>query len=486
MEEQKASWFTKISYGIGATGKGLSYGAFGKLEFFIRNVLHMDDKFFLTLTFLERIWDGVNDLIMGTIIDNTHSKWGKFRPWCAIGAVTNSLVVIAMFGLPDALRSSPLWMGVYIAVFYLLWDMTYTMVDVAYYAQIPALSSTPGERNQFATIPRLFSGLFGIAGNFAMVFIEMLGGGKTEAALKVGLFRYAAITSIIYVVTSVYSAAMTKERVSFVALPTAHDALQAEKKQEKFSLVDAVKILWGNKQVLVIVGVMILLNMASNVTTNGAGNYFYFVRGSASEQSLFGMLMGGAQGVGLLLFPLLGKALGRLKVYSGTILLPCLGYAAMAAASLLIQNKAGYSLFVALAAGGFIANIGYGSMSVMQSVMLADGVDYGEYETGRRNEGIIFSMLTLLSKFAGAFTTLATTVTYMTVRFGGKFPNDPTPLAQTGISFLMYILPPVLLLAAFALYKGAYKLTPERMTQVKAEMEARKRAQGKAAEEILI
>lgn len=477
MEEQRASWATKINYGIGAMGKSLSYGLYGQLERLLRNILHISDKFVIPLFFFEKIWDGVNDLFMGTVIDNTRSKWGKFRPWCAIGAVTNAVMVVATFGVPDFLAQYPVWQFVYVTVFYLLWDMTYTMVDVAYYAMIPALSSSPSERDQFSTIPRLFSGVVGIAGAFIMPIVEWLGGGKDEPALKLGLFRYAIITSVVYVITSVYSAAMTKEPN---LQPSAPDQ---NKPQKKFNIISALRILWGNKQVLVIVGIMILFNMANSLTNGGTGNYIYYVMDSGALQGFFGVLTGAAQGVGLLLFPILGKALGRKKVYAGSLLLPLLGYAALAilltpsvshAATPALVAAESSRLFVPMAAMLFIPFIAYGSMSVMQSVMLADAVDYGEYQTGLRNEGIIFSMLTLLSKFSGALSSTISTVSYSVAHFGGSYSNAPTPAAQKSMFFLMYVLPPILLLLAFALYKGAYKLTPERMAQVKADLDARR------------
>ncbi|MCL2299521.1 MAG: MFS transporter, partial [Firmicutes bacterium] len=255
----------------------------------------------------------------------------------------------------------------------------------------------------------------------------------------------------------------------------------------KFSFGDALKILWNNKQVLVIVGVMILFNMANNLTNGAGGYYFLFVVGDSNQEGMLNLLKGAANGVGLFLFPLISsgfqkfKGFGREKVYAGTLLLPCLGYIAMAAVTYTVPAQ---SIFIPLAAATFAVCIGYGSMSVMQSVMLADGVDYGEYETGHRNEGIIFSMLTMLSKLAGAFSSLATMITFSVVKFAGEDAAEATPLAQKGISFLMFILPPVLLLLAYALYKGAYKLTPERMEQVKAELAARKEAVGEAAEAI--
>jgi len=470
MDEQRASWATKINYGIGATGKGMSYGLYGKIELFLLTVLRIKKSWLMPLIFIEKIWDGVNDVMMGVVIDNTRGKWGKFRPWCAVGALTNAFMVVATFGPPGALRSHPVGLFVYVVIFYLLWDMTYTMVDVAYYAMIPALSSTPQERDQFAMIPRLFSGVAGVPMAFTMSIAEKIGTGEGEAAWGSGLLRLAVITSAIYAVTSVYSAAMTKERrLPLLALP--------EKEREKFSLLDALKILWNNKQVLVVVGVMILFNMAANLTNGAGGYYFLFVIRNTDREGMLNLLKGAANAVGLFLFPLVSGRLGRKKVYAGTLLLPCLGYIAMAIVNRTVPMQ---SIFIPLAAATFLACIGYGSMSVMQSVMLADGVDYGEYETGRRNEGIIFSMLTMLSKLAGAFSSLATMLTFMVVKFGGEDATEATPLAQKGISFLMFVLPPLLLLCAYALYKTSYKLTPERMAQVKESLEARKREEARA------
>ena len=110
MEEQKASWATKINYGIGAMGKSLSYGTYGQLDRFLQNILHIDQRLLMPLFFFEKLWDGINDMMMGTVIDNTRTKWGKFRPWCAIGAVTNAAMVVATFGPPSALLQRPAWL----------------------------------------------------------------------------------------------------------------------------------------------------------------------------------------------------------------------------------------------------------------------------------------------------------------------------------------------------------------------------------------
>ncbi|MDR0531182.1 MAG: glycoside-pentoside-hexuronide (GPH):cation symporter [Oscillospiraceae bacterium] len=457
--EQGLTWATKINYGIGAVGKSLSNGLSGRLQYYLLTVLRIDRKLLAPLLVAGRVWDGVNDLMMGAVIDNTRSRWGKFRPWIALGAVTNAMVMIGLFGAPAGLRASPAGLFGYIAVLWLLWDMTYTMVDVAYYAMIPALSGSPKERDQIAMIPRVFSGLLGVVTSFNMQVIDYLGGGDEIT----GFFRFAVLTSVVYITTSLYSAALVRE--PRLALPS--------EKKESIGIAKAAKILIHNRQALVVLAVMLLFNLAANMTNGVSIYYFRFVVHNDTQLGFFGILLGISQGVGLLGFPLLTKRFPRKKVYLWSYLLPCLGYGAMAAANLLLPGQ-----FIPLMAAAFVGFIGYGFMSIMQSVMLADAVDYGEYETGERNEGIIFSTLTMLSKLAGAANDLVTLGVFSIVHFGGQDATTATPAAVRGIAGLMYVFPPVVLVASYLIYRFGYRLTAGRMEEVRAAIAARRAQEG--------
>jgi melibiose permease len=469
-QEQRTSWGTKINYGIGAMGKSLSNGLTGRLTVYLLTVLHVPKAFLAPFLFCERIFDGVNDLYMGVVIDNTHSRFGKFRPWIAVGAITNALITVLLFARPAALGNGVFGL-LYVAVTYVLWDLTYTMVDVSYYALIPALSSSPKQRDQLSAIPRVFSGVIGIVSAFNMSIIEKIGGGSDEAAMLKGFLLYAVFTSAVYILTSVYCAIMVKDPGVALRM-NAKDLAAAQKNAapERFTLRRAAAILLDNGQALVVVGVMILFNLACNLTNGMSQYYFMFVIGSKNQLGFFSIILGAAQGVGLFVFPALSRVFGRKIVYAASFLMPCAGYLIMA-----ITGQAFPRQFIPLAVSAFAAFIGYGSMSVMQSVMLADAVDYGEHKTGQRNEGIIFSMLTFLSKLAGAFSELITMLVFFAVQFGGEDANTATPEAVKGIMFLMYVLPPVILLAALLLYKTKYKLTPEMMERVNRELRERKK-----------
>jgi len=463
-QETRVSWATKINYGIGISGRSLSNGLSGRLQYYLLTVLHMRRGLQGPLLVLGRIWDGINDLIMGTVVDNTRTKWGKFRPWIAIGTLTNALVMVGLFGVPAALGAPgrEMWQFAYVLVLWLLWDMTYTMVDVAYWAMVPALSSSPKERDQVATIPRIFGGLFGVATAFNIQIINSLGKGDE----LLGFQRFAVVTSAIFVATSLWGAALVRE--PNIALPT--------EKKESIGLGKALSILTHNRQTMVVVAVMLLFNVAANLINGNAIYFFRFVVGDDNRFGIFNILTGVASGVGMFGFPLYTKWFGRKRLYTVAFALPCIGCACMALVNRFLGSESFWGAFIPFLAAVCIGHAGYGLMGVMQNVMLADSVDYGEYATGVRNEGIIFSTLTMLSKLAGAANDLISLGVFSAVRFGGQDAVTATPAAVKGIACLMYVFPPIAVALSFLLYKTLYKLSPERMEEIHAALGRRSAA----------
>jgi len=453
--EAQLSWATKINYGIGITGRFLSNGLSNRLQYYLLTVLRMDRGLQGPLLVAGRIWDGLNDLIMGTVVDNTRSKWGKFRPWWAIGTVTNALVMVGLFGGPAGLRGNPMAQFAYILVMWLLWDATYTMVDVAYWSMIPALTSSPKERDQIATIPRLFGGAFAVFTAFNITIINFLGKGDEFLG-----FRYfAVLSSAVFMITSLYGAATVREPK--IALP--------EEKKESIGLGKAISILWHNKQALVVVVVFVLFNLANNLTLGAAIYYFRFVVKNDLQFALMQIIGSFSSALGMFGFSFFTRWFSRKKVYTAAFALPVAG-------SLLfgVANRYIYGALPPMVAAIFVGQIGYGLMGVMQNVMLADSVDYGEAQTGQRNEGVIFCTLTMLVKLAQALNDLVSLAVFSIVRFGGQDAVTATPEAVRGISWLLYVLPPIAMAMSFAVYAGFYKLHPEKMAEIREVLEARK------------
>lgn len=450
--EKKLSWATKIGYGTGTIGKGLSYAlASTFLSVYFLNVLHIDAGYLAVLFFLAKIWDGINDILMGTIIDNTKSRFGKFRPWIVAGAVTNAIVTTLMFYYPGF---DGIGLYIYVTVLYVLWDMTYTMIDVGYWAMIPAMTLDSKERDQVSLIPRVFGSVAGLTGAFMPQIIDLLGGMELNA----GFLKLSLITSVAYIVTAGICVFFAKERVTNTA----------EQKQEPFSLGRSLKILFRNDQALVIVGIMILFNMAINLTNGVSLFYFLYVLENNNMYSFFTILLGISQGVGLLGFPFFCKWFGRHRVYVASLVIPCIGYTLMILSNTFLNGQ-----FLPFAMAAFVMSSGFGSMSVMQNVMLADAVDYGEWREKTRNEGVIFSMLTFLSKIATAFSQFIIMFGFKIVKFGGENATTATPEAVRAIEFIMFWLPPVVLVCALLIYLKGFKLKPEFMEQISDEIRKR-------------
>ncbi|MDR2525100.1 MAG: glycoside-pentoside-hexuronide (GPH):cation symporter [Oscillospiraceae bacterium] len=447
------SWKTKINFGIGVVGKSLVYGVAGKFEYFLLTLLGMKKSFLTVLLVCGRLWDGVNDLLMGSVIDSTRSRWGKFRPWLALGSVLNAFVLIGMFTNPAPLRADSPLRYAWFAMFFVLWDMTFTMGDVSYYAMIPALSRNPQQRDQLAIIPRVFAGVLGVATAFILDIVLLLGKGSEMR----GFFVYASLAGAVAMATGLYAAVTLKEAGESPA-PVA----------ERVSPFRVLRVIAGNKQCLATIGVMIFFNLAANATNGASQYYFKFVVGDTRQYGFWGIALGAANGVGLFLYPALCKRFGRKRVFAAAFALPPVGCAFMAVAS-----RAPVQTFIPLLLGACVSAVGYGFMSAMQSVMLADSVDYGEFTTGQRSEGVIFSTLTMLSRIASALGDASRMGVFSYTSFGGEHATAATPAARQGIAFLMYILPPLSMIVSVLIYRFSYRLTPERMTQIRAELAER-------------
>ncbi|MGL4867594.1 MAG: MFS transporter, partial [Cetobacterium sp.] len=138
---------TKLSYGLGALGKDYACAiVYIFLMYYFTDVLGLAPAFVGTLFLVARMWDAINDPAMGMLVDNTRSKWGKFRPWIMIGTILNAITVVGMFTIPEAFVGTKLY--IYISIMYILWGMTYTVMDIPFWSMIPSLSSDKKEREE--------------------------------------------------------------------------------------------------------------------------------------------------------------------------------------------------------------------------------------------------------------------------------------------------------------------------------------------------
>lgn len=451
----KVKTLTKWIYGISGLGKDMMYALSTILFVYFTDFLKLDVGAIGIVFAIARIWDGINDPIMGWIVDNTVSKLGKFRLWILIGAVLNALVITVLFSHPDLPQSNLL---IFASLMYILWGMSYTMNDIPFWSMIPALSSNQKERENIAVLIRIFTnlGFFSISALYLKI-VDFFGNGDDLH----GFFVMAVVIAGIFALTQIILALTVKEETSIVYA-------------EKLTFKGMWSLIRNNDQLFVVMIAIIAFNTIIYITTTVG--YFFFIydvgRSLTSRQAaenlfvMFTLLAGVSQIITIAFFPLISKVLERKQIFILSTLFPILAYAVLfSAVSLFNSNQ------IVLYIGGVLLFIGLGLSAILQTVMLSDTVDYGEYKLHRRSESVTFSVQTLVVKMAGA---LSAGIVGLSLKAFG-FAPDVVQSVQTinGIRFIMFAVPMVGLSIPLYIFLRYYKIDKrfyaEMMDQLKIQ-----------------
>ena len=162
------------------------------------------------------MFDAFNDPVMGVVVAKTKTKWGKFRPWLLIGTLTNAAVLFLMFAAPP--KTDAAGLVAYAAVTYILWGVTYTMMDIPYWSMIPAFTEGGREREGLTTLARTSAGVgSAIITVFTMMFVPKLGelfaasdAGSRTVEIE-GFKWFSLIVAILFVVFTVLTCLNVKE-----------------------------------------------------------------------------------------------------------------------------------------------------------------------------------------------------------------------------------------------------------------------------------
>ena len=148
----------KFAYGIGAVGKDMVYMLSASyVLYYFQDIMKTSAIAMGIILLVARVFDAFNDPIMGIIVAKTKTRWGKFRPWLMIGTITNAVILILMFAAPPSLDGKGL--VAYAAVTYILWGVTYTMMDIPYWSMIPAFTRGGKEREGLSALARSCAGV---------------------------------------------------------------------------------------------------------------------------------------------------------------------------------------------------------------------------------------------------------------------------------------------------------------------------------------
>lgn len=348
--------------------------------YYYQDVLGLPATFVGLILMIARVFDAFNDPFMGVLVAKTRTRWGRFRPWILSGTVLNAVVLYALFAAP-VLEGAD--MMVYFSVIYILWGVTYTMMDIPYWSMIPAVTRTPADRENLSVVGRTCAGVgSALIAMFTMLLVGALGG-ESE---RTGFRWIALLVAVIFVVTEAICCASVKETGS-AEIKTA-------------TVGEMFKALFSNDQALVVVGSIVLINSALYLTSNFIIYFFkYDFGGTGWKRQLHTVLDHRRCGTdprhdG----PLSGAAqkLSNTAVFTVSLGLALGGYAV-----LLLLCLTGFSGSLALlCVPGVVVFACNGMLSVLTTLFLSNSVDYGQLKTGRREESVIFSMQTFVVKAA--------------------------------------------------------------------------------------
>ena len=450
----------KLAFGVGGLGKDLCYAMISTyLTIYLTDTVGLAPLFVGNLFLVARVWDAVNDPIMGFIVDNTRTRWGKFRPWIGIGTIINAVILVLLFRGPDL---SGFAQYAYYSVMYILWGMTYTVMDIPYWSMLPSLSSPQKERESMSVSPRIFaSSAWLLIGAFGLAMIDLLGNGD-EAR---GYANTAVLVAVIFVVTLMVTVIFSRDRSSLESA--------SSKKSERTSLKYALHVITGNDQLKVYIGVVLAYNLVVQLAGGMALYYFKYVTMDDGLFPYFTTAASLAEMGALFLFPIFSRFMNKKTVFALASFTPAIGLLG------LLGVVAPENIPLTIVCGLFY-KFGSGLTLGATTVMLADVIDYGEVTLGTRNESIVASFQTLLVKTASA---VAGWLIGVGLTIFGYVENVPqTAETIMGMRILMGVVPSVITVLAFIIYVGGYKLDGSVLEKIASQLQAKRAAETVQAE----
>jgi GPH family glycoside/pentoside/hexuronide:cation symporter len=414
-QTQKLSIVEKVGYSLGDSAANFIFQTVMMfLLFFYTDVLGISAAAAGWIFLATRIFDAVNDPMMGAIADRTKTRWGKFRPWVLITAIPFGIIGVLMFTAPDL---SPTGKIIYAFITYNLMMIIYTINNVPYCAMTGVLTGDSIERTGLAQYRFIFAMLATfVVQSFALDLVTYFGQGNEAKGYQLTMVVFCTLAVIFFFITFL----TTKERV------------QPDPKQ-KTSLKRDISDLLHNQQWLAIffltVFIFIYLALRGSVT-------LYYFTYYVHRKDLFGwfnMLGMGVTLIGILFAKPLAVRFGKRNTFMVCLFLT----AVFACVYVFLPPDAIFLIFVFNA----LLSFAYAPTIPMLWAMMADVADYGEWKTGRRATGMTFSATTFGLKMG---LSLGGALSGWLLSYYGYIANqEQTEFALKGIRWMMSIIPAV-------------------------------------------
>ena len=496
MEDERIVKRNLIMFPIGTVGRDMMYNLVTSylLTFvlFTHKLTAAQLSAITVIMVAARVFDALNDPVMGNIIERTRTRWGKFKPWLVIGILTTAVVIYLAFNV----RLQGWGFVWFFGLMYFLYSITYTMHDIAYWGMVPALSSDADTRNKYTSRATLFAGIGGV---LAAAFIPMFtaGGSAIGGNAVTAYGRVALIIAILGPVFLAFTVFGVKETRSYDDDPV-----------PPVSLKKIVKTITGNDQLLWIALIFLIQQIGNGIVMAGVGQTYIYVEygyegGFFTIFQMLGMIVTAFL---MLFYPAITRRITRKQLMRQLMGISVVGYAIMLVPSLLLKTGAGsvgsFDIkFILLTIGYMAANFGQYGFYLIMMISIMNTVEYNEWKHGTRDEGIVSSLRPFLTKLASALTVAIANITYIIFNIihytngiadleqaasageitaeqkGAEISNLLSGVQHSqslGLLLVMTVLPCALMFLSFILYQRKYTLNEEAYERIRAILKQRR------------
>ncbi|AXN97647.1 PTS sugar transporter subunit IIA [Streptococcus thermophilus] len=467
MEKSKGQMKSRLSYAAGAFGNDVFYATLSTyfIMFVTTHLFNTGDPkqnshYVLLITniiSILRILEVFIDPLIGNMIDNTNTKYGKFKPWVVGGGIISSITLLLLFtDLGGLNKTNPFLYFVLFGIIYLVMDVFYSIKDIGFWSMIPALSLDSHEREKMATFARIGStigaNIVGVAIMPIVLFFSMTN--NSGSGDKSGWFWFAFIVALICVITSIAVGIGTREVESKI-----------RDNNEKTSLKQVFKVLGQNDQLMWLSLGYWFYGLGINTLNALQLYYFTFILGDSGKYSILYGLNTVVGLVSVSLFPTLADKFNRKRLFYGCI--------AVMLGGIGIFSIAGTSLPIILTAAELFF-IPQPLVFLVVFMIISDSVEYGQWKTGHRDESLTLSVRPLIDKLGGAMSNwLVSTFAVAAGMTTGASASTITTHQQFIFKLGMFAFPAATMLIGAFIIARKITLTEARHAKIVEELEHR-------------
>ncbi|GEK07510.1 glycoside-pentoside-hexuronide (GPH):cation symporter [Schleiferilactobacillus harbinensis] len=459
-----------VAYASGALGHDAFYATLSTyLTLFVTSQLFttanhaFNNRMITSVTVLImgiRILEVFCDPLIGGVVDNTQTRWGKFKPWVVGGAIVSAVMLALIFtDFGGLATSSPMLYLILFGIAFVLLDVFFSFNDIAFWSMLPALSTSSNTRALFGTVGR-FGSTIGAQGVPIIIypviifFSQLFSGTQGSTKTSAGWFGFAVVIGILAIAGAIFTATSTKKKDSLIRSET-----------KKTHVKDVFRAIGENDQ-LMWQGLSYFLFALSYVVTNSLlAYYFQYVLGETDKFFMVGIITTVLGIISVVLFPSIELAVQRKAIYVGGICLMLIGYVTFL--------LAGTNLLpVYIAVGIFF--FPYPMIFLAALMTITDSVEYGQWKNGTRNESVTLSVRPLIDKLAGALANgMVILAAVNSGMVGHAKPSSIHPAQLLKFKGFMFFAPMILLVLSAFIYLAKVKLTEKKHQEIVNELQAK-------------